>query len=253
MYKKECVKGYEEYKVDTNGVVYGKKGNPLKFSTNPKGYNIVIFCINGKTKGFGVHQIVARQFVENDDKEHKIQVNHKDGNKANNHVENLEWVTPKENMQHSVNILGNLIEDKNHNAREIYGISITTHKVKYKFSSLIGAAKFFANNKNPRYIQNSICRALNNIDGRKTYRQCIWVYADELNNQYKIEDDINIIEDYVIERGSRKLSDLDIQWIRSNYIPYDKNFGIRGLARKFSVDHNTMWCIVNYKTYKDVM
>ena len=177
MYKKEKVIGYEEYQVDTRGVVYSKRGAPLKPSVNPKGYYVVIFCINGKTKGFGVHQIVARQFVKNVDPKNKTQVNHIDGNKLNNCVENLEWVTPKENSRHSVDVLGNNCEGKNHRARSICGIDIETHKVKYRFPSLMSGAKFFAGQQqNSKHIQSVIWKALNKI--RKTYKKCIWEYSD---------------------------------------------------------------------------
>ena len=44
-YKREPVKGYEEYEVDTNGVVYGKNGKPLKYSINHNGYCIINFYI----------------------------------------------------------------------------------------------------------------------------------------------------------------------------------------------------------------
>jgi hypothetical protein len=251
MYRREKVNGYEEYEVDTNGVIYGKRGKPLKFSVNPKGYRIVVFSINGETKGFGVHQIVARQFIENDKPECKTQVNHIDGDKANNHVENLEWVTAKENMRHSVDVLGNYLEDKNWHARSICGVDIETHKIKYRFSSLIGAAKFFANDKNSRHIQTTLWKALNNIDTHKTYRKCLWFYEDEC--QYDLDEIMNVAEPYVIERGCRKLSEEDVKWIRDNYIPYDSEFGVRGLSRKFNVDHNVISKIINYKTYKDVI
>lgn len=53
MYKKEKIKGYERYEVDTNGVIYGQNGNPLMSQINHKGYCMVHLYTNGKAKGFG--------------------------------------------------------------------------------------------------------------------------------------------------------------------------------------------------------
>lgn len=52
----------------------------------------------------GIHILVAEAFVPNDDPEHKTQVNHIDGDRQNNCADNLEWVTPSENVRHAWNI-----------------------------------------------------------------------------------------------------------------------------------------------------
>lgn len=65
------------------------------------GYHCVALITDHKTKVFRVHRLVAEHFIgPQPTPEH--QVNHIDGNKANNCVDNLEWVTPKENTQHAI-------------------------------------------------------------------------------------------------------------------------------------------------------
>jgi len=174
MYKKEPVKGYEEYQIDTNGIVYSKKGTPLKYSLNHSGYCIVNFYVDNKRIGFAIHTLVAKQFVHNDDIENKTQVNHIDGNKVNNNIENLEWVTPKENVKHAIDILGyDNSGGNNVNAKTIIGIDIITGDEKFRFNSIIEAARYFCEDgKNPMYVRNSIWRVLSGL--RKTYKKCYW-------------------------------------------------------------------------------
>lgn len=65
-------------------------------------YESVNLMYNGKTKSFKVHRLVALAFILNP--ENKPYVNHIDGNKMNNNLENLEWVTPQENVDHAIKI-----------------------------------------------------------------------------------------------------------------------------------------------------
>lgn len=168
-----------EYLVDDGGFVISKRGKPLKPSTNHRGYQIINIMVNGKRIGLGVHTAIARAFCDGFSPE--LQVNHKDGNKTNNKASNLEWVTPKENMSHAINELGlDKIEENNPNARAIVGKDKKTLEVIYSFPAVITAGRYFANgNENQaRHIQTLICSVINHKYGKKSYKGCIWEYAD---------------------------------------------------------------------------
>lgn len=79
---------------------YLRKGKVQKKSVNSFGYETVGFTVDSKTKIYRVHRLVALSFIENT--ENKPQINHIDGNKTNNNVNNLEWCTSSENQIHSV-------------------------------------------------------------------------------------------------------------------------------------------------------
>jgi hypothetical protein len=94
------VKGYEDrYKVSNTGVVFSEISK--KFLT-PKidryGYKVVSLCRDGKAKHTTVHRLVAIAFIPNP--YGLPTVNHKDENKLNNLVTNLEWATVKENVNY---------------------------------------------------------------------------------------------------------------------------------------------------------
>lgn len=92
---------YNGYKVREDGVIYSRKtGLPMKQTLNDKGYPNVTLSINGKAVFRRVHRIVAEVFIPNP--ENKPCVNHKDRDRANANVNNLEWVTHSENVKHSI-------------------------------------------------------------------------------------------------------------------------------------------------------
>ena len=74
-------------------------GKVLKQGANHKGYPIVYLSKNGKQKTIAVHRLVAKAFIENPLS--LPQVNHKDGCKTNNYVNNLEWCDNSYNQKHA--------------------------------------------------------------------------------------------------------------------------------------------------------
>lgn len=75
-------------------------------------YAEIPLVLNGKTKWFMVHRLVAQAFIPNP--QNKPQINHKDGNKLNNSVDNLQWCTESENQIHKLYVLDYYDSDNFH-------------------------------------------------------------------------------------------------------------------------------------------
>lgn len=89
---------FENYQVSNLGNVFSKKMNKLLcVSHNDKGYCYTQLYKNGKSYHLRLHRLVAKLFIPNPNK--LPEVNHIDGNKDNNNVNNLEWCNRKYNMQ----------------------------------------------------------------------------------------------------------------------------------------------------------
>lgn len=92
-----------KYKVSSDGEIYRiKKDGSLKIlagGIGGNGYKSVVMSVEGKIISGCNHRFTALAFIPNP--ENKPQVNHIDGNKLNNNVDNLEWVTALENIRHA--------------------------------------------------------------------------------------------------------------------------------------------------------
>lgn len=97
----KSIPGVLGYEVSSIGNVRNLRGRVYKKSSNGSGYLQVRFILtNGKIGRFLVHRLVALAFIDNPCG-HRV-VHHIDNNPGNNRVENLEWCTHSQNIQHSI-------------------------------------------------------------------------------------------------------------------------------------------------------
>ena len=94
--------GYPNYIITNDGKVYNSQRNKYLVSVkNASGYMFVNLSDGQQRKSFSIHRLVALLFIENNN--NYLEVNHIDFDKANNNVDNLEWISRSDNMKHNFN------------------------------------------------------------------------------------------------------------------------------------------------------
>lgn len=131
------IRGYEGlYQVSNLGRIKSlnynntKQEKILKGSQDKSGYRLAGLCKDGKVSAKRIHRLVAEAFIPK--LENKTEVNHIDGNKKNNCINNLEWCDRKENMKHAAkNGLSGFKNGKdNINAKEILQYDLKENFIK---------------------------------------------------------------------------------------------------------------------------
>lgn len=143
---------------EKRGIFHFQKGRVLK-PVNIHGYWRVLLSKDGKPAKAIVHRLVAGAFLPNP--ENLEYVNHKDENKSNNRLENLEWCTPKYNVYYG----------ENSTTRPVIATNIYTGE-QTKYTSMMDAAR--VGGFNPSHI-SKVCRGK-----LKTHKQHYWKYLEEV-------------------------------------------------------------------------
>jgi hypothetical protein len=173
----KAVLGYEGlYVVNSCGVVkslgrsltrkdgrpYNREERVLTQHPDAKGYMKVHLCKDGKSKNAFVHRLVAQAFIPNPD--NLPQVNHINEVKSDNRVENLEWVTCRENVNHGTGVFRNAI------ARSVPVVRISQD----------GGTKWFRSASHAAEVMHIVSQGIQNCCAhrQKTYKGYRWEYAE---------------------------------------------------------------------------
>ena len=134
------VRSLDHYRKGRNGHEQIVRGRILKINTSYGNYGSVMLSKNGVTKRFYVHRLVALAFIPNP--QCLPIVNHIDGNKHNNHVENLEWCTAQENVHHAMYTIKTLNPAKRAKKRPVKILNTITNEI-LEFKSHKEGEEFF--------------------------------------------------------------------------------------------------------------
>jgi hypothetical protein len=160
----KTITGFENYEVSNYGFVKRKKSKRLlKPEINPTGYMIVTLYGKSGKKRKSVHRLVCSEF--NSLSEFLgAEVNHIDGDKTNNHLSNLEWVTHTENIRHAFKI-GLIVNKCEHFRSSVSQYDINGTFIKHYESMTLATIETGAKNI------SACCRGL-----RKKSGGYIWKY-----------------------------------------------------------------------------
>jgi len=197
-----------------NGTIWNRPATLIKSRIDKYGYEVLTLWINGKMLTKKVHRLVADAFIENPF--NKPEVNHIDGNKLNNNISNLEWVTSSENKLHAFN--SNLMEAVNKKlTKEEAG------EIKFLISEGFG-------NSEIGHLYGVTCGAIYSIR-----KGCSWDDAPMIETEKRPLERFDI---------SKKLNEIKVTEIK---ILLKEGFSCVDIARSFNVSR---CCISDIKVGK---
>ena len=201
----------------------------LKPQINQGGYYIVSTTMGSKKniKGVVIHIAVANNFIPNP--ENKPTVNHKDGIKTNNHIDNLEWSTYKEQSEHAIS--NGLIKNDGENN---FNSKCTKEDIFNILKDRNDGLSYRKLSKKYNLSKPSITNICKGISYKEYFRDYI------SNNTYN-----NILKKETIPKEI-------IKYIRESYIPFSKDFSSVALSKKLNIKLSTIKNILFLKIYKNI-
>lgn len=171
------IKDFNNYLIGNNGEVYNTKTQHSKRPTSNnsgKGYLYVDLYNLNKRKRVYIHRLVAEYFIFNPN--NKPYVNHKDGNSRNNNVDNLEWCTPLENVEHASKVINTMRQYKKANENRKKAVNMID---RFTGSRI---ATFSSIREAERTMGISASNITACLKGRQKYtKDYLWCYVEELS------------------------------------------------------------------------
>jgi hypothetical protein len=165
------IKGYEGvYEISNDGDIRRVLKNKYRIlsrsNINNQGYRQVTLSKNNKQKNYRVHRLLAETFLKGDNCKN-LTVNHIDGNKLNNSLNNLEWVTSSENLKHSFKIG----LSKNLGGENAKNVKLTKLQFQSIINELESGAKGVFIQKKYNISSGTVSEIKNNVNYRKSDRE----------------------------------------------------------------------------------
>ena len=190
----------DKYQVSNRGNVRNKQTGYVVKLNLKNGYYYFNTIINGKMKAFRVNRLVARLFVNNQDKSKNKSVNHIDGDKLNNDYQNLEWTTIGGNNQHAAdNKLTGVTKRR---------VGQYAGELLYEEYDSLTAASNATGIQTPRIVE--VCKGM-----REDYEGFVFKYLDNNPNEQSIDP---------VTEGFRNIKTFPSYWINDKGEVYSKPF-----------------------------
>lgn len=140
----KVINGYENYEISNYGIIRNIRSGKILSQSIRNNYKRVGLFLKPKQKSFDVHRLVAEHFLPEPSPElvlaasktklKKVLVNHIDGDKTNNRIDNLEWTTYSDNVKHSYFIGRDLSNGEEHYNSKLTNDDVNKIRKMYKDS-----------------------------------------------------------------------------------------------------------------------